>query len=76
MCSHPNVAHPISDYLHHRYILYEPGKRGWTQKLKIDLRESIKAALDGSSSRDRMLVWPKGAKISRSSQWPERRHCL
>jgi hypothetical protein len=55
--------HVPFDYLHHRYILYQPGNRGWRQKLKNDLIDSVKAALDDSPSRETILVWPAGAKI-------------
>jgi hypothetical protein len=65
-----NKKHVPFDYLHHRYILYQPSKRGWRQKLKNDLLDSLKAALNDSSSHERMLVWPEGAKIGRGSPRP------
>jgi len=55
--------HVPFDYVHHRYIVYRPGKRGWRQKLKTELLESLNAALVDSSGRGNILVWPSGVKI-------------
>jgi hypothetical protein len=50
------------DYRHRRHTLYHPGATGWRKRLKCALSNLIKAALD-DSSRDRLLVWPDGAKM-------------
>jgi len=66
-----NKKHVPFDYLHHRYILYRPGRTGWKQKLKTEIVDPVKAVLDESSSRERTLVWPKGAKIVHSLPKPK-----
>ena len=50
------------DYRYRRHILYRPKTIGWKKKLQRDLLNHINAALD-DSTRDRLLLWPDGAKI-------------
>jgi hypothetical protein len=51
------------DYRYRRHILYQPKTIGWKKRLDRDLSNHIDAALD-HSNRDRLLVWPDGAKIA------------
>jgi chaperonin GroEL len=45
------------DYRHRRYVRYTPKEAGWEQKLREDLRNTIRAVLL-SPNRDEQLVWP------------------
>jgi chaperonin GroEL len=45
------------DYRHRRYVRYTPKEAGWEQKLREDLRNTIRAVLL-SPNRDEQLAWP------------------